>query len=345
MPSPASPASPASADSAADDAIVAARAERLARHRRRVGVLMVTAAAASWGTWSLFLRPAALPAAFTAPLMFALMGLAALPLALRGPATRWDRRVLYLLLGNAACDALNVFTFFAAMDHTSVAVAVLTHYATPVIVALAAPWIDRERNPAAVAAAVLALAGLTLILEPWRSGSAGGGVGAALGLASAFCYAGNVFIVRRLATAIGVARAISYHSLIAAVLLLPMLLTVSFSAVTLRGLVLLTAGSLTIGAASGMLYASGLVRVGASRSGVLTFAEPLVAVLVGITVWGEPATLPMIAGGALVLAAGLWVIRGAAASAPASAPGEPPGVTPADPASPPQAPPRSENPR
>ncbi len=312
---------------------------------------MVIFAAASWGTWSLFLRPAALPAAFTAPLMFALMGLFALPFALRGPATRWDRRVLWLLLGNAACDALNVFTFFAAMEHTSVAVAVLTHYATPVIVALAAPWIDRERNPAALAAAVLALGGLTLILEPWRGG--GGGWGAALGLTSAFCYAGNVFIVRRLASAIGVARALSYHSLLSAILLLPMLLTVPLAVVTWRGFAILTAGAFSIGAASGMIYAAGLVRIGASRSGVLTFAEPLVAVLVGILVWGEPATLPMLLGGALVIAAGLWVVRGAASAANISFPPPPseapspsaPGATPADPAPASEPPPPSKNPR
>lgn len=285
---------------------------------RRLGALLVIAAAASWGTWSLFLRPSQLPAAFTAPLMFALMGLSSLPLALRGAPVRWDRRKIGLLLGNAVCDALNVFTFFAAMDHTSVAVAVLTHYATPVLVALAAPWIDRERNPAALAAALLALAGLTLVLEPWRSG--GGGWGAALGFASAVCYAGNVFIVRRLAAEIGGARAISYHGLLAALLLSPMLLLVPAEAVTWRGFALLAAGALTIGAGAGIVYAAGLVRVGASRSGVLTFAEPLVAVLVGILVWGEPATLAMLVGGAMVIAAGVWVVRGAAAATTLPAP-------------------------
>jgi drug/metabolite transporter, DME family len=283
----------------------------------RLGALLVILAAASWGTWSLFLRPSQLPAAFTAPGMFAVMGLSALPLALRAAPARWDRRAYWLLLGNGACDALNVFFFFAAMDHTSVAVAVLTHYATPVLVALTAPWIDRERNPAALAAAILAMAGLTLVLEPWKSGG-GFGWGAVLGLASAVCYAGNVFIVRRLAAVIGAARAISYHGLIAAALLSPMLLMVPMERVTLRGVGLLAAGAVTIGAGAGIVYAVGLVRTSASRAGVLTFAEPLVAVLVGILVWNEPANLAMLIGGAMVLAAGVWVVRGAATSSVAS---------------------------
>ncbi len=315
------------------------------RARRNLGAVLVAFAAVLWGTWSLFLRPAALPVAFTAPVMFLLMGLFVLPFALRAPDLRWTRRTLLLLLGNSACNALNVLTFFAAMEHTSVAVAVLTHYATPVIVALAAPWIDREKNPAALPAAALALAGLALVLEPWRAGSGGFGLGAALGLASAFCYAGNVFFVRRLAAEIGIPRVISYHALLAGIFLLPMLLTVPMDLVTVRGLAILTAGTAIVGAGAGLIYAAGLLRVGAATSGVLTFAEPLVAVLIGILVWHEPATFAMLAGGALVVAAGLWVIRGAATASAVTAVPRAPAATPGDPPSLGEPSPTSEIPR
>lgn len=281
-----------------------------ASDRRQLwGAVMVTAAASSWGLWSLFLRPTGLPGAISAPLVFLLMGLFALPAALRAPAAPFTRRTRWLLLGNTIFDSLNVLTFFSAMDHTSVAIAVLTHYAAPVLVALAAPWIDRERNPAAVAAAALALAGLALILEPWRGGGSLGW-GAVLGLTSAFCYAGNVFVIRRLAAEIGPARAISYHSLLAAVFLAPLVLLTPVPEIGARSLGLIAIAALTIGAGSGVVYVAGLARIGSARSGVLTFAEPLVAVIVGITVWGEPASATMLAGGALVITAGLWVVRG-----------------------------------
>ncbi len=276
----------------------------------RLGALMVTGAAASWGTWSLFLRPSGLPGSFSTPLIFLLMGLFALPIALRSPAAPFGRRAHRLLWANALADALNVLTFFSAMEHTTVAIAVLTHYAAPVLVAVAAPWIDRERNPAALAAAALALAGLTLVLEPWRGGGALG-LGAALGLISAVCYAANVFIVRRLAAEIGVARAISYHSLLAAVLLAPLVALGPLGAPSLAGLALITTAAFTIGATSGMIYVAGLARIGSARAGVLTFAEPLVAVAVGILVWNEPASPTMLVGGALVIGAGVWVVRGA----------------------------------
>lgn len=272
------------------------------------GLLMVALAAASWGTWSLFLRPTHLPSYVTSPIIFAIMGLVALPLALRDRAPIWDRRTVLLLLGNTAFDALNVITFFGALSHTTVAIAVLTHYATPVLIALGAPLIDRVESRGARPAAALALVGLVIMLEPWREPAEGAIVGAALGLTSAFCYAGNVFVVRRLAARIGPARAMSYHSLLAAVVLLPFGLS-GFATVTAADLALLAAGASTIGAISGILFVAGLERVGSARAAVLTYAEPVVAVIVGVVAWHEPLHPTAAVGGALVLAAGIHVTR------------------------------------
>ena len=188
------------------------------------GLAMVTLAAASWGTWSLFLRPTHLSALVTSPLLFLIMGLTALPFALRGPRTRWDRETLTLLGLNAAFDALNVLTFFGAISTTTIAIAVLTHYLAPILIALAAPRIDRVQTPGAGPAALVALAGLVIVLEPWREVAEGAALGAVLGVVSAVCYAGNTFVVRRLAERIGAPRAMAYHSLIAAVLMAPLLI-------------------------------------------------------------------------------------------------------------------------
>jgi drug/metabolite transporter (DMT)-like permease len=269
---------------------------------------MVTLAAASWGTWSLFLRPTGLPSHITGPLVFAVMAVAAIPLVLREKRPTWDRRTVALLFGNTAFDALNVLTFFAAMQYTTVAIAVLTHYLAPILIALAAPRIDGTHSRGARPAAAVALAGLVLVLEPWRDVGPGVAIGALLGLASAFCYAGNVFVVRRLAERIGPAHAMSYHSAIAAVVMLPFAVS-GFATVTWFDIGLVSAGAATIGAMSGVLFVHGLGRIGSARAAVLTFAEPLVAVAVGALVWDEPLRPLAIAGGALVLGAGIHVAR------------------------------------
>src|SRR5262245_30287321 len=186
---------------------------------------MVTVAAASWGTWSLFLRLSGLPAEVASPIVFAVMFAATLPFALRAPRATWDRRTVLLLIGNAFFDASNLITYFAAIAKTTVAIAVLSHYVAPLLIALASPRIDGVRVRGAGPAALVALAGLVIVLEPWRELDSGAVAGAAFGVASAVCYAGNVFVIRRVAERIGAVRAMSYHSAISAVLVLPFALT------------------------------------------------------------------------------------------------------------------------
>lgn len=268
---------------------------------------MVTLAAASWGTWSLFLRPTGLPASVTSPIVFLVMGLAALPIALRAPRATWDRTTVGLLFLNAAFDALNILTFFGAISMTTVAVAVLTHYLAPILIALAAPRIEGLQTPGAPTAALFALVGLVIVLEPWHAPATGAVAGGLLGLTSAVCYCGNTFTVRRLAERIGAPRAMAYHSLIAAAATAPLLL--GHELIGGRDLALLATGAVVIGAGSGVVYVIGLTRIGSARAAVLTYAEPLVAVLVGALVWEEPLHPTAALGGAMVLGAGIYVAR------------------------------------
>src|SRR5262249_17402690 len=96
------------------------------RGRMLAGIIMVTLAAASWGTWSLFLRPTGLTALVITPIVFAVMAIVTFPLTLRERPARWDRTTLVLLAGNTITDSLNVITFFGALSYTTVAIAVLT---------------------------------------------------------------------------------------------------------------------------------------------------------------------------------------------------------------------------
>jgi len=269
---------------------------------------MVALAAATWGTWSLFVRSTHLPSHVTSPIIFAAMAIVTLPLALRERPARWDRTAIWLLLANTACDVTNLITFFAAMQVTTVAIAVLTHYLAPILIALAAPRIEGVVTRGARLAALVALAGLAIMLEPWRGVHDGVLVGAALGTASAVAYAGNVFVSRRLADRIGPARVISYHSALAAVVTLPFAVS-GLATVSWANVGVLAAGATLPGAFAGVLFVAGLQRIGAARAGVLAFAEPVVAVCVGAFVWGEPLRPLSALGGALVLAAGIHVAR------------------------------------
>jgi len=274
----------------------------------RRGVFFVALAAASWGTWTLFLRPTNLSPLVTSPLVFAIIGVVLVPFALREPRPTWNRGAFGILAAHTASDSLNLICFFSAMAKTTVAVAVLTHYVAPILVALAAPKIDGTRTRGAVPAAVVALGGLVIVLEPWHEPNPGAFVGAFFGLASAIFYAANVFIVRRSAERLGTARAMSYHSLLAGVVMLPLAVS-GLATVHAADLGLLAIGSTTIGAASGIIFIIGLRQIGSARASILTFAEPVVAVAIGALVWGEPLRPLAAVGGALILGAGIHVAK------------------------------------
>lgn len=272
------------------------------------GLLLVASAAAMWGTWGLILREVGLPAQVTSPLVMLLVGVLTIPFVVRAPAATWDRTTYALLATNGVLDAINMATFFAAIERTSLAIAVLTHYAAPILVALAAPRIDRVSIEHAPIAAAVATAGLALLLEPWHGAADGVVIGATLGSISAVAYAGNVFVVGRLSRRIGPARAISYHALIAGAVLLPFGAS-QLDVVTLEQLGILAAASFVLGTIAGIMYVSGLAVVGSARAGVLAYLEPLVAVICGWVFLGEALGPAGFAGCALVLAGGVWVAR------------------------------------
>lgn len=281
------------------------------------GVLLVVFSAASWGCWSLCFRPTGLPGTVTAPIMLAALAVLTLPLYRFDPPPRWSRRAVMLLLGYAVCDAVNAGTFFSAMTVGTVAVAVLTHSLGPVIVAVVAPLAGERPSPVAAPAALVALGGIALVLEPWREASGDVWLGALLGTASAIGYAGNVLLSKKLADDIGTARTLGMHAAISALLLLP-LGGAAFLDIETGDLLPLAIAVTVPGVLAGLAFLRALSDIGPARAAVLALLEPLVACVVGWVAFGEHLGPLAIVGGALVIGAAAWVaLPRAVAPAPA----------------------------
>lgn len=278
------------------------------------GVVQVAAAATLWGTWSVFLRPTELPGVVTAPVTLLVMGVGALALVrAEGKSPRWDRTAIGLLALYSLLDAINIGAFFAAMQVTTVAIAVLTHCTAPLIVALLAPRIEGTKVPGSLQATLVAFAGLVLLLRPWDQTGEHLWLGAFLGLGSALAYAALVFTVQPLAARIGIGRATSFHAIFAALLLVPFAAPHA-GAIEGDDLLLLTLGGLLPGTVGALLFLDGLRRIGAARAAVLTLLEPTVAVLIGVLVWNEELGLVSALGAAMVLGAAAWIARASGSS-------------------------------
>ena len=289
--------------------------EHILLTERRFAIVEILLAASMWGAWSLFLRPANWPPQITSFIMLAIVGVTSLPFARRDASVPiFDRTTFVLIALNAICDATNVLAFFGAIQKATVAIAVLTHYFAPVLVALAAPFIDKVRIKGAIIAALFATAGLALVLEPWRVGekNAALGVGAVLGLLSAVAYASNIFIAGKLSARIGVARAQGYHAIVSAALLVPFALSAPAFTWSATSCTLVVLGSLLPGTLGGLIFVHGLRVIGSATASLLAYVEPLVAVTISVLVFHEHLSPYAIVGAPLVLGAGMYVVRASA---------------------------------
>lgn len=279
----------------------------------RRGYALVIAAATSWGLWSLVLRPVErrgpISAEAQALIVMAVVAVALLPFAARDTRRRGlSRRDVAVLLALGVSDAGNILLFFRAMRATTLPVAVLSHCTAPMLVALAAPLVTGERWRARTLAYVAsALGGLALLLWPFGEGAAL--TGALLGGASAVFYATNVLIQKRAAARMTAMQLMSLHAFVSAAVIAVFVPPggLSLDAAQWGGML---AGSLALGAASGVAFVSALTAVPATHAAILALLEPLVAVLVGVVVWREPLGPHGLTGAAILLAALVATIRG-----------------------------------
>jgi drug/metabolite transporter (DMT)-like permease len=271
------------------------------------GTALVAVAAAGWGTWALFLRGHGLPPAWQSVMILLVIAIAWLPLAVVESARRAARsRMAWLLLGAAALtDAGNYICYFSALDRGPIALAVLTHYLAPVVVALLAPLLLREaltrRTAWSLAASVCGLALLVL----GDGGLAGAPARtAALGALSAIFYGLNTLVTKKLLDEFAASELLSYHCFVSA------LLVALFAGRPPPVSAFLGAplgGALLLGACGAALFYIGLKAIPAQRAAVLTYLEPLVAALVGWLAFDEPLGPAGLLGGTLIVAGGAAV--------------------------------------
>lgn len=204
--------------------------------------------------------------------------------------------------------AFHWFLFFETIKLSSVAVAVLTVYTAPLFLAVLAPLLLPERRSrVALAALVPASGGLALMalagegtghLRPLALGT---------GLAAALTYAVLIVSTKRLAARVPVVTIAFWSYLVAALALAPTLLGGVRVVPRLGEAGLLLVLGCVFTALSGVLYIGLLRRVTAQTIGVLAYIEPVSAAVLAWAILGEKLGWPVLAGGALVVAAGAAV--------------------------------------
>lgn len=218
------------------------------------------------------------------------------------------REILLLLLSGGAMG-INWILLFQAYRYTSVSTATLCYYFAPVIVTALSPVLFRERlTRKQLFCFAMATLGLVLItgLEP-SAGSANL-TGILFGLGAAVFYAAVILLNKYIRSTAGIQRTF-LQFLAAIVTLIPYV--AATGGVTLSRLdgtgwmCLLVVGILHTGITY-CLYFSSLKALPGQRAAILSYIDPLVAVLISVTVLREPMTWQQALGGGLILGFTLW---------------------------------------
>lgn len=225
----------------------------------------------------------------------------------------------FLLVLTGAILAFHWVVFFEAFKRLDVATTILIVYLGPVMIALGAPAVLGERlERRTLFALALAVGGVALIAGPGVDRLDRAGL--VLAVLAAVSFAGLVLAGKRLTRSYEPPAIVAWQLGIAALFLSPALVSASGRDIAHSTPWLLALGIGNTGIA-GLLYFRGLSQLKAQHTGVLLYLEPATAVLYAWLFLSESPSGLTLAGGALILAAGLLIVLASpGTAAPASLP-------------------------
>lgn len=265
-----------------------------------------------FGTLGVFVRNIPIPSAELA-FCRAVMAVGLIGLFLIISKTRISlsemKKELPLLLFSGIAIGINWILLFEAYRYTTVSVATLSYYFAPVLVTIACPFLFREKlTRKQVICFMMSTLGIILITGTVNLMGGTDLIGVAFGLGAAVLYASAVLINKFITTVEGIQRTF-LQFLAAIIILLPyVLLTGGFHIGTLHAigwLNLLIVGLLHTGIAYCMYFAA-LKEIPGQKAAILSYIDPLVAVMISVVFLNESMTLWQALGGLLVLGFTLW---------------------------------------
>ena len=217
---------------------------------------------------------------------------------------------LYLLLFSGMAMGINWILLFEAYKYTTVAISTLSYYFAPVIVTAVCPFLFKEKlTGKQVLCFLMSTLGLSLVIGITDLGSGGNNViGVAYGLGAAAFYAIVILLNKFIKGIAGIQRTF-LQFLAAIVILVPYVVFssgVSLGGMELSGWICLLIVGLFHTGVTYCMYFSSLKELPGQEAAILSYIDPLVAVVIGVVVLGEPLSWQQLVGGGLILGFTLW---------------------------------------
>lgn len=274
--------------------------------------LMMIASMAIFGTLAPFVRNVNVSsgelALYRAILAAALIGIFLLITRQKIPFGKIKKDIPLLLFSGIAMG-INWILLFEAYKYTTVSVATLSYYCAPIIVTVISPLLFREKlTLKQIICFIMSTVGVVLIMGVIDNKGNSHIVGILFGLGAAVFYATVVLLNKFIKNVEGIHRTF-LQFISAIVILIPYVLCTS--GITLQNLDkkgwvnLLIVGLVHTGITYCM-YFSSLKELPGQKAAILSYIDPLVAVIISVTILDEVITERIIIGGLLILGFTLW---------------------------------------
>lgn len=266
-----------------------------------------------FGTLGLFVRNIALSSSIIS-LSRGICGVIFLFIVMAIKRTKLSRTAicnnLFWLCTSGAALGFNWVFLFESYRHTTVATSTLCYYMAPMLIILVSPLVLKERLAArkllCVIAALIGMVCISGVLDHDLP-AAGELKGILFGLAAAVFYACVVLVNKQMKEITTYERTIVQLGISAVVMFLYCLFTESASSVSLtpRSVVMLLIVGVVHTGFAYVLYFGAMECVPAQTAAIVSYIDPVVALLISVTVLGEKLGAVGWIGAALILGAAL----------------------------------------
>lgn len=219
------------------------------------------------------------------------------------------KKELLLLLLSGIAMGINWILLFEAYKYTTISAATLSYYFAPVIVTVVCPILFKEKlSGKQIICFLMSTSGLVLITGIGDLRNGNDFIGILFGLGAALFYAAVILLNKFIKNVEGIHRTF-LQFLSAIVILIPYVIMtsgVTLGNLNLTGWVnLLIVGFIHTGVTYCM-YFSSLKELPGQKAAILSYIDPLVAVLISVAILGETMTIWQVIGGILILGFTLW---------------------------------------
>ena len=226
-----------------------------------------------------------------------------------GEAYKHEVRVNLLPLAiSGAMIGINWILLFEAYRYTTIAVATISYYMAPVFTVIASVFILKEKLTVRKAVCVIvAVIGMVFVSGVIEDG-VGGLKGVLLGMGAALLYSGDVIINKLVKGVDGRDRTIIQMGAAALAVLPYWLINEDFSSLTfsLQPVIMLLVTAVICTALTYSLYFSAIQKVPAQTAAILSYIDPVVAVLISALILHEGMSVLTLVGVILVIGAALF---------------------------------------